>query len=364
MEKLTPNTTITLNNGVKMPIFGYSLENIGKKSYNIKTQTELLLDAIRIGYRFFDTCEDHGGLYALARAIRKSSIARSEFFISSKMRIDEMGDGRYYQAIDETLQELETDYLDLYSIHWPLQPNRMWPKLDSYIGAYVGREISKTDNGDAEGLITFYQKGLTRAIGVCNLEVHHMEKLLNNPKCTVLPAINQSHFHPLHAATELRNYCAEKGITFGGLFEDSELSIPTKPRIHTDTNRYGLLFQTDDDHILANQKVRIDPSRRSAEYQYDPYVRQKNPRREDKEFYDDFDELSKIAAHYGKTNTQVVTRWSLQHGVVTTVKGFLPEKMKQDYDVFDFEICEEDMKRLDMFNIGLRVGYHPDYIDF
>ena len=64
MEKLTPNTTITLNNGVKMPIFGYSLENIGKKSYNIKTQTELLLDAIRIGYRFFDTCEDHGGLYA------------------------------------------------------------------------------------------------------------------------------------------------------------------------------------------------------------------------------------------------------------------------------------------------------------
>ena len=80
MEKLTPNTTITLNNGVKMPIFGYSLENIGKKSYNIKTQTELLLDAIRIGYRFFDTCEDHGGLYALARAIRKSSIARSEFW--------------------------------------------------------------------------------------------------------------------------------------------------------------------------------------------------------------------------------------------------------------------------------------------
>lgn len=133
----------------------------------------------------------------------------------------------------------------------------------------------QTDNGDAEGLITFYQKGLTRAIGVCNLEVHHMEKLLNNPKCTVLPAINQSHFHPLHAATELRNYCAEKGIAFGGLFEDSELSIPTKPRIHTDTNRYGLLFQTDDDHILANQKVRIDPSRRSAEYQYDPYVRQK-----------------------------------------------------------------------------------------
>lgn len=363
MTNLNPYATVTLHNGVKMPLFGYSLENIGTRVYNLKSQTELLLDAIRIGYRFFDTAENHGGLRALAKAIKKSGISREEFFISSKMRIDEMGDGRYYQAIDETLLELETDHLDLYSIHWPLKTNRFWPKLDAYVGAYVGREISKTDNGDSDGLISLYNMGLTRAIGVCNMEEHHLEKIINHPKCSILPMVNQSHFHPLHSYPQLRNYCKDHGILFGGLFENSELSTPTKPRVYTDVNRYGLVFQIDEDHIHANDFVRIDASRRSDEIQYDPFARGKNPRRE-KDYYDDFDEITKIAGHYGKTNTQLITRWSLQHGVITTVKGLLPEKMASDFNVFDFEIDNEDMHRLDSFNIGLRVGYHPDYIDF
>ncbi len=363
MTKISPRSTVRLHNGVEMPLFGYSLENIGTKVYNLKSQTELLLQAIRIGYRFFDTAEDHGGLRALAKAIRLSGIPREEFFLSSKMRIDEMGDGRYYQAIDETLLELETDHLDLYSIHWPLKTNRFWPNLDAFVGAYVGREISKTDNGDSDGLISLYQMGLTRAIGVCNMEIHHLEEIIHHPKCTVLPMVNQSHFHPLHAAPELRQYCVEHGIVFGGLFENSELSIPTKPRIYTDVNRYGLVFQTDADHIRANDFVRIDPSRRSGQLQPDPFVRNKNPRRE-KDFYDDFTQITEIASHYGKTNTQLICRWSLQHGVVTTVKGLLPQKMREDFQIFDFEIDEEDMKKLDSFHIGLRIGYHPDYIDF
>ena len=363
MSELTAMSTIKLNNGVDMPMFGYSLENIGKHVYNLKSQTELLLDAIRIGYRFFDTCEDHGGLRALGMAIKKSGVPREEFFISSKMRIDEMGDGRYYQAIDETLLQLDTDYLDLYSIHWPLKTNRFWPKLDAFVGAYVGREISKTDNGDAEGLIHLYNIGLIRAIGVCNMNQEHLEKIMSNPKCTVKPMVNQSHFHPLHSTPELRAYCNAHGIAFGGLFEDSELYTATKPRIYTDVNRYGLLIQKDADYIRANDFVRIDPIRRSAEIQPSPFAYDKNPRRE-KDFYDDFEEVSKIAAHYGKTNTQLITRGSLQHGVITTVKGLLPQKMKSDYEVFDFEIDEEDMKKLDSFNIGQRIGYHPDYIDF
>ena len=231
------------------------------------------------------------------------------------------------------------------------------------MGAYVGREISKTDNGDSDGLISLYNMGLTRAIGVCNLEIHHLEEILSHPKCTIKPMINQSHFHPLHSAKELREYCSEQGIAFGGLFENNELTKPVKPRIYTDVNRYGLVFQTDDDHIRANDFVRISSERRSKDYQQDPFRRDKNPRR-DRDFYDDLEEVTKIATTYGKTNTQLITRWSLQHGVVTTVKGLLPQKMESDYDVFDFEISSEDMDKLDSFNIGFRIGYHPDYIDF
>jgi diketogulonate reductase-like aldo/keto reductase len=363
MEGLRPDSTITLNNGVKMPLFGYSLENIGSKVYNQRTQMELLLDAIETGYRFFDTCEAYGGIEALGRAIKKSGVPRSEFFISSKMRLDEMADGRYYQAIDETLLELQSEYLDLYSIHWPGKVNTMWPRLVSFVGAYVGREISKTDNGDAEGLISFYNKGLARAIGVCNMEKHHLSEILNNPKCTVVPQINQSHFHPLYMADELRNFCAEHKIAFGALFDESELIKPAKPLMYTDVNRFGLVFQTDEDHIKANQSVRINPKYRPTELQYDPYARDKNPRRPH-DFYDDFEAISKIAGKYGKTNNQLITRWSLQHGVVTTVKGLLPEKMKEDFNVFDFVINNEDMQKIDSFDIGMRVGYNPDYIDF
>ena len=96
-----------------------------------------------------------------------------------------------------------------------------------------------------------------------------------------------------------------------------------------------MVFQTDEDHIRANDFVRIDSSRRSANIQYDPFIRGRNPRRE-KDYYDDFDEITKIAGHYGRTNTQLITRWSLQHRVITTVKGLLPEKMISDFDVFDF----------------------------
>ena len=363
MRPITLETVITLNNGVKMPLFGYSLENVGTKIYNIRTQTELLLKAIECGYRYFDTAESYGGLRALGKAIKKSGIPREDFFISSKMRIDEMGDGRYYQAIDETLCELELDYLDLYSIHWPLKTNRMWPELDAFVGAYVGREIKKTDNGDAEGLITLYKKGLTRAIGVCNMDIWHLEEILNNPKCTVIPQINQNQYHPLHSMPALREYCSNYGIAFGMLNENDAVHTVNKPQIYTDVNRYGAVIQRDEDHIKANEFVRMNPVHRKTGIQPDPFDREKNPRR-DHDIYEDFNEINVIASKYGKTNTQLITRWSLQNGVVTTVKGLLPQQMKADMDIFDFLIDDDDMKKLNEFNIGLRIGYNPDYIDF
>ncbi len=363
MSTISMDSSVTLSNGVRMPMFGYNLENVGTKVYNIKTQSELLLNAIRLGFRYFDTAENYGGLRALARAIKKSGVPREDFFIASKMRIDEMGDGRYYQAIDETLMELETEYLDLYSIHWPLKTNRMWPELDAFVGAYVGREIKKTDNGDSDGLISLYNRGLTRAIGVCNMEIHHLEEIISNPKCTIIPMINQNQFHPLYTTPELREYCKDKGIVFGMLNENSELSTQTKPRIYTDVNRYGAVIQRDEDHIRANEFVRMNPVHRKEGIQPDPFDRNKNPRREH-DMYEDFDEITAIARDYGKTNSQLVTRWSLQHGVVTTVKGLLPQQMKSDMEVFDFEITKADMEKLDSFNIGLRVGFNPDYIDF
>lgn len=364
MNKLSAVSTKTLSNGVEMPMLGFSIEEIARKSYNIQTQAELILTAIKAGFRYFDTAESTGGLRALAKAIKMSGIPRKEFFISSKMRLDELMDGRFAQALDETLLELDTDYLDLYSVHWPGYLHIDWPKKIAYIDAYCGCERAKTDNGDPDGLIQMYENGLIRSIGVCNMEIHHLEELLNTEKCTVVPMVCQDHFHPMHADIKIRNYCKDKGIAFGGIFEENELVQITKPRMATDVNRAGLLFQIDEDHVAANHAVRIDPVRRYTDLTQNPNDQEKNPRRDGKCFFDDCEGITQIAEKYGKTNNQIITRWSLQHGVITTVKAFLPKQIESEIKVFDFELSEVDMNTIDGFNIGMRFGYHPDYIDF
>lgn len=362
-DSITMESKYKFRNGVEIPLLGFCTDEIASNLYNIQTQAELFLAAIDIGYRYFDTSEYTGGLRALGQAIRESGIPREEFFIASKMRMDEMCDGRFHSAIDETLLELGMDYLDLYTLHWPAYLIADWPRKIAFLDAYCGRERKKEDNGDSEGLISFYQKGFARTIGVCNFKIHHMEELLNDPRCSEEPMINMSHFHPLFANTELRLYCEEKGILFGGLFEENELIEPTKPRISADVERRGLLFQTDSDHIQANHMVSYVEKRRYSDITKNPNDITKNPRRK-KGFFDDCDGISRIAVKYGKTNNQIVTRWSLQHGVVTTVKAFLPDQMYKECQVFDFELEPEDMKVIDAYNIGMRFGFEPDYIDF
>lgn len=364
MNKLSAVSTKTLSNGVEMPMLGFSIEDIATKSYNIQTQAELILAAIKAGFRYFDTAESTGGLRALGKAIKMSGIPRNEFFISSKMRLDELMDGRFAQALDESLLQLDTNYLDLYSIHWPGYLHIDWPKKVAYIDAYCGCERAKTDNGDPDGLIQMYQNGLVRSIGVCNMEIHHMKELMETEKCTIAPMVCQEHFHPLHADIEIRDFCKANKIVFGGIFEENELVQETKPRMATDVNRAGLLFQLDADHVQANRAVRIEASRRYTDLTQNPNNLDRNPRRMYKGFFDDCDGITKIAEKYNKTNNQVITRWSLQNGVVTIVKAFLPKQIESEIDVFDLELSDEDMNTINGFNIGMRFGYHPDYIDF
>ena len=154
--------------------------------------------------------------------------------------------------------------------------------------------------------------------------------------------VNQSHFHPQHTANELRAYCAEQNIAFGGLFEKDEIYQMTKPRYFVEMTRFGELFSEEDPNPNI---VSMDPRRR-------------------KDFYDDVPQITKIAKAHGKTNTQVWIRWSLQHGVITTPKTIWREKMEEYIDVFDFALSDQEMLAIDALNIDRRIGYHPDYIDF
>lgn len=322
MDKLSLKSSVTLSNGVRMPLLGYSTE---ETAYDLKTQVEIILDAIDVGFRYFDTAESYHTQRALGIAIKKSGIPREDFFVASKISIDDIRDRCTYRGFEETMAQLDMEYIDLISMHWPFAERIMpswWQMQD------------------------IYDDGRARAIGGCNFEIHHLEgikKLIEQEDgyTKYMPMVNQSHFHPQFMCNKLRAYCAYNHIVFGGLFEKDELYVQTKPLYNLESSRGGEWYEVGED----------------------PTDHTKNPRKQ-ADYYDNFEVMSAIGSRYGKTNTQVWIRWSLQHGVVTVPKTIRKNKMKEAIDVFDFELTGAEMERIDALNINHRIGYHPDYIDF
>ena len=121
------NKTYTMNNGVQIPAVGFGTYKAadGKSADVIKK-------AIESGYRYFDTASFYGTEPYLAEAIRQSGLPRKDFFIASKLWKSEMGYENAREAFQRTLENLDTDYLDLYLIHWPLpEPGyENWKELD------------------------------------------------------------------------------------------------------------------------------------------------------------------------------------------------------------------------------------------
>ena len=179
------SSTTTLNNGVKMPWLGLGVfqSEDGKEVINaVKT-------ALDSGYRSIDTAAIYHNERGVGKAILESKVAREDIFLTSKVWNSEQGYKSTLAAFEESLDKLQTDYLDLYLIHWP--------KGEISIDTWKALE-------------ELYAKGKIKAIGVSNFLVHHLEDLLQNSK--VIPAVNQVEFHPELVQPNLLKYCREKGI--------------------------------------------------------------------------------------------------------------------------------------------------------
>ncbi|MBR3840020.1 MAG: aldo/keto reductase [Erysipelotrichales bacterium] len=157
---------VTLNNGVKMPILGYGVFQIGNE------ETErCVLDAIKVGYRSIDTAQAYGNEEGVGNAIKECGIAREELFITTKVWISNAGEEKAYASILESLKKLQTDYIDLLLIHQP---------FGDYYGTYRAMERA-------------YKEGKVRAIGVSNFYPDRFIDLSLN--VDVKPAINQVETH-------------------------------------------------------------------------------------------------------------------------------------------------------------------------
>ncbi|TKD71397.1 aldo/keto reductase [Pseudalkalibacillus hwajinpoensis] len=147
-----------------------------------------------------------------------------------------------------------------------------------------------------------YKDGRIRAIGVSNFHPHHLEDLIKDAE--IKPMVNQVEFHPLLNQQELRDYCKKHSIQM-------EAWSP-----------------------LAQGKLL------------------------------DHDVVKHIGEQHGKSTAQVIIRWDLEHEVVTIPKSSNPERIKQNFDVFDFELTKDDIRAIDELNQNERMGPDPDNFDF
>lgn len=169
-----------------------------------------------------------------------------------------------------------------------------------YVDLYlVHWPIKDTYRETWKALVKLYEEKRVRAIGVSNHHIHHLEAIIADTG--VIPAVNQVEYHPLLTQKELLAYCKEKGIQL---------------------EAWSPLMRGHLDHPT----------------------------------------LTELARKYGKTPAQIVLRWDLQTGVVTIPKSVREERIRENADIFDFTLSEEDMAAIDAMNENRRFGTDPDTV--
>ncbi len=175
----------TLNNEVKMPSIGLGVlfaENNGEVE-------NAVLSALQNGYRKIDTASAYGNEEGVGKGIKESDIERNEIFLTTKVWNTEQGYDKTLSSFEQSLERLQTDYVDLYLVHWPVK--------SKYKETYTALE-------------RLYSEGRAKAIGVCNFSIQQLEDLMEHTQ--IIPALNQVEMHPHLSQNELLEFSKKHHI--------------------------------------------------------------------------------------------------------------------------------------------------------
>ncbi len=176
--------TVTLNNGVKMPILGFGVYQIP----DAEECENAVYEALLAGYRLIDTAAGYLNEEAVGRAIKRSGVPREELFITTKIWVQDAGYESAKLAFAKSLKKLQLDYLDLYLIHQP---------FGDYYGTWRAME-------------ELYREGKIKAIGVSNFMPDRLMDLMVHNE--IVPAVNQIETHPFYQQTESAAFLKEQGV--------------------------------------------------------------------------------------------------------------------------------------------------------
>ena len=265
---------VTLNNGVEIPLIGFGLYKVEKaEAYRVVS------DAIKVGYRLFDTAQRYENEEEVGSAIKDSGIDRSEFFITTKVWITNAGEETAYNSIVESMKKLQVDYLDMVLVHQP---------FNDYYGTY-------------RALTRLYKEKKVRAIGVSNFYPDRLVDIVKFNEIT--PQINQVETH---------------------VFNQQIYA-------HESMKKYGVKLQawsplaSGRNNLLSNEL------------------------------------LTNIGKKYNKTAAQVALRYLIDIGDLVVVKSTHIERMKENIDILDFFLTNEEIESIHSLNENTSVFFdHND----
>ncbi|KAL5553008.1 hypothetical protein UlMin_040409 [Ulmus minor] len=260
---------------------------------SIETTKESILHAIELGYRHFDSATVYQTEQPLGQAISEAISlgfikSREELFITSKLWCCDAHHDLVLPSIQNSIKNLNLEYIDLYLIHWPvaLKPGK-------YSGFDKEQDFLPMDFKSVWEAMEECQKlGLVKSIGVSNFSCKKLQTLLATAK--ILPAVNQVEMNPIWQQKKLREFCKEKGIIVAA---------------YSPLGAKGSLWGTD--RVMENEVIK------------------------------------EIADAKGKTIAQVCLRWLFEQGASFIVRSFNKERMKENLGIFDWKLSPDELKKID-----------------
>ncbi|XP_035162642.1 prostaglandin F synthase 1-like isoform X4 [Callithrix jacchus] len=294
--------SVILNDGHFMPMLGFGTS--APRKVAMSNVEEAVQVAIDVGYRHIDSAYSYLNEEAIGQAIRKKiangTVKRTDIFYTTKMWGTFSRPELVQRGLELSLQKLQLSYVNLYLVHYPvsLQPGEEFIPMDSQ-GKIIFDTVDLCSMWEA--MEKCKDAGLARSIGVSNFNRRQLEMILNKPGLRYKPVCNQVECHPYLNQSKLLEYCKSKDIVMTGY-----AALGSDP---------GKEWVKKDNPVLLEDPV-----------------------------------LNAIAEKHRRTPAQVALRYQLQRGVVVLAKSFTEKRIKENFQVFDFQLTPEDMKTIDGLN--------------